>query len=114
MCCGHSAIAASAEPGVGLEVITRDYIVPTPVALLFVRKSGGWRLGGQALVRHTTKLLSFAVSPAVPRGNTCHGRLHDATGDAADRVRQDGARPVGLHQRWNRVGGHTEAQSPRP
>ena len=26
MCCGHSAMAAAAEPGFGLEVITRAYI----------------------------------------------------------------------------------------
>src|SRR5262245_66655968 len=67
MCCGHSAIAASAEPGVGLEVITRAYIVQTPVAMLLVHKTGGWRLAGQALVRHTSKLLSFAKCPLPSR-----------------------------------------------
>src|SRR5262245_51732645 len=42
MCCGHSAIAASAEPCLGFEVITRAYIVQTPIALLVsARRCGG-------------------------------------------------------------------------
>jgi len=33
MCCGHSAMAVSAAPGLGFEVITRAYIVGSLVSI---------------------------------------------------------------------------------
>src|SRR5262245_64349351 len=106
MCCGHSAIAASAEPGLGLEVITRAYIVQTPIALLVsARRCGGSK--ESRIAADGTRLQATRVMGLLRRRCQYSGGSPDPLEAAAATIR------VGLTHSRARPRGITATQQDR-